>query len=285
MSIFQLKLFGIIFMVLDHIYNFFPNMPVAFSMLGSISAPLFIFALIEGINHTSNKRQYFFRLYFYSIIVQLSSNLLTEKSGANNYNIIRTFVNVLILITLLEKYKGRGRVNKGLLIFIGYQLISFIIAFILIYTDLTDSQLYLLFTIFATGLTLEGGFFLVFLALVFYYFRDNKKKILIGMLGLLAFSLLFFNTNIILRITNLLARIWPPLSTIFTSLCGVFLDFHPVGAITDIFKQSAWMFIFSYIFILLYNGKKGSKSRYSKYFFYLFYPLHLWILYFISLIL
>ena len=42
--------------------------------------------------------------------------------------------------------------------------------------------------------------------------------------------------------------------------------------------------ILSLIPILLYNGKKGYNSIFLKYFFYLYYPLHLFILYLISLI-
>ena len=69
MNIFQLKLLAMVFMVLDHINLFFPNTPKIFDYLGVLAIPLFVFALVEGIRHTSNLKRYFLRLYIFSIIM------------------------------------------------------------------------------------------------------------------------------------------------------------------------------------------------------------------------
>ncbi|WP_268869838.1 TraX family protein [Clostridium senegalense] len=45
-----------------------------------------------------------------------------------------------------------------------------------------------------------------------------------------------------------------------------------------IINDPQWMMIFSIIFILLYNGKRGINNKFTKYLFYIFYPLHLVII-------
>ncbi|MEG1873027.1 MAG: TraX family protein, partial [Ruthenibacterium sp.] len=63
---FHLKYLALFLMVLDHIHYFFGftgKIPVWFSMLGRLSAPLFLFCVVEGFIHTHDRRRYFLRLY------------------------------------------------------------------------------------------------------------------------------------------------------------------------------------------------------------------------------
>ena len=51
----QLKTVALVLMVLDHIHYFFEFtgwVPTWFSMLGRLSAPLFLFCTVEGFAHT-----------------------------------------------------------------------------------------------------------------------------------------------------------------------------------------------------------------------------------------
>lgn len=285
MTIFHIKLFALLFMVLDHIYNFFPNMPIAFSMVGSISAPLFTFAFVGGIKKTSNRKKFFLRLYFFSILVQISSNYLASKLGAFNLNIIRCFVNAFVLIILLEKYKRPGSlVNKGLLIFLIFQLAALIFNYWLAYnTDLSVHTILLINTLVPTAFALEGGIYIVVLALIFYYCNLDKEKLFLSYFILFLSDLAISNTGLLMRIVGKLAGISRPLSDLFIQLCDVYLGFHPAFVVRDILRSNTWMFIFSLPFIYFYNGKRGHNNKLFKYFFYIFYPLHLWILYYLSL--
>ena len=63
---FQLKWLALVLMVFDHIHYFFEftgKVPEWFSMLGRVSAPLFLFCLLEGFAHTRNRKKYFLRIY------------------------------------------------------------------------------------------------------------------------------------------------------------------------------------------------------------------------------
>ena len=53
-------------MVMDHIHYFFGFtglIPEWFSMLGRLSAPLFLFCTVEGFAHTHDRRRYFWRIW------------------------------------------------------------------------------------------------------------------------------------------------------------------------------------------------------------------------------
>ena len=63
----QLKTIALVLMVLDHIHYFFEFtgcIPVVFSMLGRLSAPLFLFCTVEGFAHTHDRRRYFIRICY-----------------------------------------------------------------------------------------------------------------------------------------------------------------------------------------------------------------------------
>ena len=59
MSIFVLKIFAVITMVIDHIRYVIPALDNSITMIiGRISFPLFAFILTEGIIHTKSKIEY-----------------------------------------------------------------------------------------------------------------------------------------------------------------------------------------------------------------------------------
>ena len=65
LSGFQLKYIALITMVFDHIQYFFEytgKIPIWFTMIGRLAAPLFLFAVIEGFVHTHNRKKYFLRI-------------------------------------------------------------------------------------------------------------------------------------------------------------------------------------------------------------------------------
>ena len=62
----QLKLLALALMLLDHIHYFFAftgAVPLWFTQLGRLSAPLFLFCTVEGFAHTRDRRRYFGRIW------------------------------------------------------------------------------------------------------------------------------------------------------------------------------------------------------------------------------
>ena len=74
LSGFQLKYIALITMVFDHIHYFFDytgKIPIWFTMIGRLAAPLFLFAVIEGFVHTHNRKKYFLKIYALAILMGL----------------------------------------------------------------------------------------------------------------------------------------------------------------------------------------------------------------------
>ena len=88
----------------------------------------------------------------------------------------------------------------------------------------------------------EGGLFVTIMVLIFYYNRDDKNRMCI--------------LYVILSLAMVLGH-----GTLYNRL---------------FVTNYQWMMVFSLLFILMYNGERGRKS---KKFFYVFYPVHIWILY------
>ena len=58
---------------------------------------------------------------------------------------------------------------------------------------------------------------------------------------------------------------------------------HPITWHTLFYKQYQWMMIAAVVPIMLYNGERGYQAAWAKYSFYVLYPLHIWILYLLSI--
>lgn len=74
LSGFQLKYIALITMVFDHIHYFFDytgKIPIWFTMIGRLAAPLFLFTVIEGFIHTRNRKKYFLKIYVLAILMGL----------------------------------------------------------------------------------------------------------------------------------------------------------------------------------------------------------------------
>ena len=67
-----LKWIALVLMVLDHIHYMFAytgRVPDWFSMLGRLSAPLFLFCLTEGFAHTHDRKKYFIKVYLIHLLM------------------------------------------------------------------------------------------------------------------------------------------------------------------------------------------------------------------------
>lgn len=261
---FQIKIIALILMFLDHIgyiFEYTNSIPLWFNQAGRLSASLFVFIFVEGFVHTNNRKKFFFRIYsIYFImglirVVLLSINPLRPDGFIPANQIFANFVILFILFTGIEYLKNKKYIKGGLLLLIPWFYSMIIFTFMGILgpkEDLAFKFQLVFFPVF--GLIQDGGIPFIIEGLLLYIFRKKRK--------LQAFVFVIF---VLTWFVILLSKMVP--------------DFN----IHTMFnKYYEWLSIFSVFIMIKYNGERG---RNMKKLFYYFYPLHIYILYLISIIL
>lgn len=263
---FQLKYIAMILMILDHIHYFFGftgKIPVWFSMLGRISAPLFLFCVIEGFTHTRNRKKYFMQIYGIAIAMGLIQYLiillgLIRPDGFYPQNQIMATFSILLVIFQGIDWCTKKQWGKGLIAIIVPVILPFIAS---IFANMVNNSGVWFFTrlihysIFPFHhWIIDGGTLFIIQGILMYVLRKNRKRQVF----------VFCMTSIALYI--IIPFLYIPGLTI-KLLCTVYFE---------------WMSIFAAILMLMYNGERGKGS---KKLFYWFYPGHVYIFYILSFIL
>lgn len=105
MNRFQLKIFAVVTMLIDHIgAALFPGV-IFLRIIGRLSFPVFAYLLTEGLLHTSNIRKYFGRLFLFALVSEIPFDLAFHSSVfyPNSQNIFFTLFFGLAAIALLQK--------------------------------------------------------------------------------------------------------------------------------------------------------------------------------------
>ena len=280
MSIFSLKVFALVCMVIDHIAAYLPDMPVQMRWIGRIAAPIFIFCLCEGVDHTSNEKKYLFRLYIGSVIMAVIQTVTSI-----NANVFRTlFAIAFNLIMIRHIRNGEKEYQKYWLLYIIWQLLTcvFFGRWYMIHQEKVIRRLYP--ALCGSVAFCEGGIPYIICGIIIYLTKNDKKKLALGYSLYCVFFALLSLTNITTVLTNpFIAMADNPekmnriIQYGFFTVCSAF---RPGITGRDPFmEQYQWMMISSLIFILMYNGQKG---RSMKWFFYVFYVCHLLVLWYIG---
>lgn len=263
-----LKYLALVLMVLDHIHYFFAytgKIPLLFSMLGRISAPLFLFCVIEGFSHTHDRKKYFLRIYLISVFmgaVQFSfynvGYMFVRPDGFFPQNQMLASFSILLVILqgfdwCAKKKWGRGLFAIFIPLFLPYAAFALMTAFPNpVFLFLAN---FLAFTLLPLhSFIMDGGTATILFGIVLYLFRKNRKLQGAAFAG----ACILWD---ILRI-----RLMAP-------------ELHFADYFTTAYE---WMEIFALLPMLCYNGTRGRGSRR---FFYWFYPVHIYVLYALSCIL
>ncbi|WEV60973.1 TraX family protein [Streptococcaceae bacterium ESL0729] len=243
----ELKLFGVVLMVIDHIHQMFEyaGVPTYFSMIGRLVLPIFLFTLSEGFHYTRDKGKYLKRLFIGALSMNILNILISRLFPMMDFGVVlinNVFMTMFISAIFMLAY-DRIREKKYLkaAILVGLPLLATVIGMVLMGVLPIVGAYFMIFV--PNFITLEGGVISALLGLGFYIFRDKRwvQYLLIILAGILSAS---------------------------------------SGNFTNLFTSNfQWMLVFSIIPIALYNGQKGGGS---KYFFYIFYPAHIYILYILS---
>lgn len=251
---FQIKVIALVLMVFDHIHYIFSGVfpiPLWFTMLGRLSAPLFIFATANGMRYTRNPVKYLMRLWAGFVFMGLGNNLINDyfplpNGGIIINNIFSTLFIICLIIFGIQRISICRKENRPFLQYILLMLVP-VFSTIIIFMAMSDPNLFFI----ARGvmffvpsiLFCEGGFVMVALGVGLYLCSQDKKKIGIFYLVL---SILVFA-----------------------------MGYNPEIGVESMFLDNIqWLMVFALPFMLLYNKQKG---RGMKYFFYAFYPAHIYI--------
>lgn len=249
-----LKLIALVSMFIDHTGAFIPDTPEYFRWIGRLAIPIFIYCVVLGYKHTSNRKKYMLRLYFSGVamaFINLGMNIAySDKGDMITNNFFATLFAIILVIYLLDK-----RQVKLYVYFILWQLISTFLCFLFSEIIVIHFKAEYLFygAVLGNIFFVEGGIFFVLLGILFYL---SKSKAGITMVYI-SFHLIIFTAY---------AK-WGVLKGAIIYYIFQFSDYQ-------------WMMISALPLILLYNGKKGTGL---KYFFYFFYPIHIIILYLIGI--
>lgn len=175
LNAFQIKVFALILMLMDHLYFTFPQVfPLWFHPLSRVVEPIFGFLLVEGLFHTSNKLKYNIRVFGWSVFMQVGNTIinatLESKGVAVHNNIFMTLAVGLAIINLIE-YSKKNHGYKKIVI----RLLTIILL--------------------PLSMITEGAIALIPFILITYFFRGNMKKQMIGyiVLSALLFSMNYFS--------------------------------------------------------------------------------------------
>lgn len=261
---FQLKYIAMILMALDHIHYFFDftgKIPVWFSMLGRLSAPLFLFCIIEGFIHTHNRKKYFIQIYGIAIAMGLIQFLIIllgfsrpDKFYPQN-QMLATFSLLLVILQGID-WCAKKQWVKGLIAIIVPVGLPFLAIFIGSKVPSTWFFIQLLhFSILPLHTwIIDGGTFFILQGILMYVLRKHSK-----------WQAFIFSISTIVKYAIIPLATMPEITV--KLLC------------TDYFE---WMGAFAAVLMLMYNGERGKGN---KKLFYWFYPGHIYILYTLSFVL
>lgn len=262
----SLKEIALALMVLDHIHYFFSftgAVPEWFSMLGRVSAPLFLFCTAEGFAHTHDRRTYLLRLWGMGAgmgLVQfvIGVGLGRRADGFYPMNGILRDLTVACLLWQGIDWLRQRRLGRALALVGGVGVLWPAVSLALVAALPPAGQLPLYFLSWTVlpnwAFSTDGGVWFILGGVLLYALR-GRRKIQVLAWAAWAFWIDMGSVSYLLRMGG-----------------GVSLG-------QAMLLSYQWMEVFAAPLMLLYNGQRGAGH---KQLFYWFYPAHVYGLYLLS---
>ena len=264
----QLKTIALVLMVLDHIHYFFEFtgcMPTVFSMLGRLSAPLFLFCTVEGFAHTHDRKRYVLRIWAIGTAMaaleffMIYAGAFRRGDGFYPQNAIFQDLVLLCVIWqgidwLREKKIAKGAAAIAAVLCWPYMVMAFLLLFPQV-QDMPIASAVVAFLMTSplpmwTAVT-DGSWGFLLGGVLLYALRGHRPV----QLGVWALNALLWDLVLPFAMVHAQA------------------DFVWTQMFTDYYE---WFGVGAVVLMLLYNGQRGSGH---KQLFYWFYPAHIYLLY------
>ena len=262
----SLKEIALALMALDHIHYFFSftgAVPEWFSMLGRVSAPLFLFCTAEGFAHTHDRRTYLLRLWGMGAgmgLVQfvIGVGLGRRADGFYPMNGILRDLTVACLLWQGIDWLRQRRLGRALALMGGVGVLWPAVSLALVAALPPAGQLPLYFLSWTVlpnwAFSTDGGVWFILGGVLLYALR-GRRKIQVLAWAAWAFWIDMGSVSYLLRMGG-----------------GISLG-------QAMLLSYQWMEVFAAPLMLLYNGQRGAGH---KQLFYWFYPAHVYGLYAVS---
>ena len=262
----SLKEIALALMVLDHIHYFFSftgAVPEWFSMLGRVSAPLFLFCTAEGFAHTHDRRTYLLRLWGMGAGMGLLQFVIGVGLGrrADGFYPMNGILRDLTVACLLWQgidWLRQRRLGRALALVGGVGVLWPAVSLALVAALPPAGQLPLYFLSWTVlpnwAFSTDGGVWFILGGVLLYALR-GRRKIQILAWAAWAFWIDMGSVSYLLRMGG-----------------GISLG-------QAMLLSYQWMEVFAAPLMLLYNGQRGAGY---KQLFYWFYPAHVYGLYAVS---
>ena len=264
----QLKTIALVLMVLDHIHYFFEFtgcIPVVFSMLGRLSAPLFLFCTVEGFAHTHDRKRYVLRIWAIGTAMaaleffMIYAGAFRRGDGFYPQNAIFQDLVLLCVIWqgidwLREKKIAKGAAAIAAVLCWPYMVVVFLLLFPQV-QDMPIASAVVAFLMTSplpmwTAVT-DGSWGFLLGGVLLYALRGHRPV----QLGVWALNALLWDLVLPFAMVHAQA------------------DFVWTQMFTDYYE---WFGVAAAVLMGLYNGRRGSGH---KQLFYWFYPAHIYLLY------
>ena len=258
----SLKEIALALMVLDHIHYFFSftgAVPEWFSMLGRVSAPLFLFCTAEGFAHTHDRRTYLLRLWGMGAGMGLVQFVIGVGLGrrADGFYPMNGILRDLTVACLL--WQGIDWLRQRRVLWPAVSL-----ALVAALPPAGQLPLYFLsWTVLPNwAFSTDGGVWFILGGVLLYALR-GRRKIQVLAWAAWAFWIDMGSVSYLLRMGG---------GNLLRMGGGISLG-------QAMLLSYQWMEVFAAPLMLLYNGQRGAGH---KQLFYWFYPAHVYGLYAVS---